>query len=351
MPFGEIFTGAIRLIWRNRKLLLFPLIGLTPLALGMAIYQLSIGQWMGAYFQWLNRFMLNPDAAPERMFSDLFGNIGLVAAGYAVFLLLALVSLVISLFTTSGVILEASRAYDGEPVDVGRGLREGAGRAGHLFLVQLLWSLPALLLGAAWIVGVFALAAGAGATAGSSEDAGGALGAVWLLCCCGSTCLGLFYALAAGIFSPMMQQSAVAGRRSVGQAVREGWALTRQHLGPMVVFWLLSIVAVFVVTIAIQTLSTIISLPLTGAWIFGFGRMIEDAQSGDLPQIPQISGPLLILSSLLSLVVSMAGYLLLGAFTPAFWNGVYRHFTRPVVAPMVEHGDEEVLEHGSAENN
>lgn len=335
MPFGEIITGAFQLIWRQKKLLLFSLIGLALYAVGLLIYQLAIASWIGRYFDWINTMMVNPDPSPSMM-GDFFTGMAGMWIGAAVFMLLSLLSYFVGLVTTSGLILEASRARDGEPVDVGRGLRDGLGRAGHLFLVQLAWLLPGLLIGCAAFASFFVLIFGLGAAAGNESDrVAGILGISWFACIFGAFCLGLIYAAISGIFQPLMAQSAVAGRRSAGAAIREGWALVRANLGGVIIVWLLVMLLSFAVYILIQTISSIVSLPLMAGWFASFGRMFSDAQNGTMPQFPAMSTPLFLLASLISLVVSLIGMWLLQTIVPVVWNGVYRHLTRPI-APVVE---------------
>jgi hypothetical protein len=335
MPFGELLTGSVKLIWRNKKLLIFPAIGLALYAIGLLIYQLAGAAWLSRYFDWLNDMMRSPDAIPPDIMGEFFTGVAAMWIGLAVFLMLSLLGYIVGLVATSGLILEADRARDGEQVDVGRGLREGLGRAGHLFLVQLAWLLPGLLIGCVGFAGFFLLAFGAGA-AGSRSDTANALGFVWLACVCGGFCLGLLYAVVAGIFSPLMQQSAVAGRRGVVEAIREGWALTRVNLGTVILVWILLLLVSFAVTVLLQLVTTIISLPLTGVWLAGFGRLMEDAQRGVMPQLPRVSTPLYLITSLFSLLVTVGGMWLLQAYMPVVWNGVYRRLSRPVVAAPAE---------------
>ncbi len=363
MPFGEIFTGSFQLIWRHKKLFLFPVIGMALYALGLFIYQLAGAAWLARYFDWMNAMMRNPETLPTDIMGEFFGGMAAMWVGASIFLLFSLLSYFINLVTTSGLILEAGRARESEAVDVGRGLRDGLGRAGHLFLVQLAWLVPGLLIGCGAFVSFFLLLVGAGAAASEGNDtASGILGISWLVCICGAFCLGLLYALLAGVFQPLMAQSAVAGRRSAGQAIREGWALARANLGGVIIVWLLLALVLFGVTILLQTITTLVSLPLTGVWFAGFGRMMEDAQQGVMPQFPRISGPLYIVTSLFSLAVTLVGMWLLQTFTPVVWNGVYRHLTRPAVvatdAPepvVLERGEGDLergtLEHGDAERS
>ena len=326
MPFGEIFTGAFRLIWRHKKLFLFTLIGLSLYALGLLVYQLAGVVWLGQYMNWMSGVMRNPGVNPERMMGEFFSGMASVWIGASIFLLLSLLSYFVSLVTTSGLILEADRARSGEPVAVGRGLRDGLGRAGHLFLVQMVWVLPGLLLSCGALIGFFALMAGTAAASGNGNDgASGLLGISWLTCICGSVCFGLLYAVFAGIFQPLMAQSAVAGRRGVGEAIREGWRLAREHLGAVIIFWLLAALTTIVVTIALQTITTLINLPLTGVWFAGMGRMMEAMRAGRTPELPGVSAPLYLLTSLVSLGVTLLAWLGLQTFVPVMWNGVYRH--------------------------
>jgi hypothetical protein len=358
MPFGEIFTGSFQLIWRHKKLFLFPVIGMALYAIGMFVYQLAGAAWLTRYLDWLNAMMRNPDPLPPDITGQFFGGMATMWIAAAVFFLFALLSFFIGLVTTSGLILEADRARDDGQVDVGRGLREGLGRAGHYFLVQMAWVLPGLLLGCGTLAGIFILAAGAGAASADGRDtAGGALGLIWFLCLCGAGCLSLIYLVAAGFLQPLMIQSAVAGRRSAGQAIREGWRLARANLGGVIIVWLLIMAVSAGVLIVVQVVTTLVSLPLTGVWLAVFGRIMADAQQGVMPQFPRISGPLYLITSLFSLALTLVGTLLLQTFSFVAWNGVYRYLTRPAVAvveapePVGLDRDEASLEHEDAENS
>lgn len=364
MPFGEILTDSVQLIWRNKKLFLFPLIGLALYALGLLIYQIGTVAWIGRYFDWLNALMANPDTIGPDMMSGFFSGMVAVYIAGGIFMILGLAGYFVALVATSGLILEADRARDGEAVDLGRGLREGLGRAGHLLMVQLAWLVPGLLIGCAAFASFFALIFGVGAAGGSGNDRlAGIFGISWFACICGAFCLGLLYAVVMGIFQPLMVQSTVAGRRGVGEAIREGWRLARANLGGVIIMWILVMLAGFVFYVIVQTVSTLASLPIMGVWFASFGRFMQDAQRGTAPQLPAINTPLFLIASLISTAVTLAGMWLLQTFTPVVWNGVYRHLTRPAApapvasvddagggdAVIVDHGDGETAEPLSAE--
>jgi hypothetical protein len=63
---------------------------------------------------------------------------------------------------------------------------------------------------------------------------------------------------------------------------------------------------------------------------------MEDAQRGVMPQLPRVSTPLYLITSLFSLLVTVGGMWLLQAYMPVVWNGVYRRLSRPVVAAPAE---------------
>ncbi len=326
MPFGEIFTGAFERIWRHKKLWLFAMIGLALTGAGMLVYLLFAAQWLGGYFTFMSRMMRNPQVMPQAAFSDLMRSMSALWAGLACMGMLSVIGYIVNLIARGAIIGEASRAWRNERTDYRRGLRWGSRRAVYIFLLDLLWWLPAVVLAIGGAI-AFVLLIAVSAAASDSNTGGGLIATSWIAFFCCGGCAFLLYYLAFALFSPLMYQSAVAGDRNLGSAVQEGWSLARANLGAMIIFWLLLLLVGFVLYIVQQAVATIFALPLLSSWFGSMGSMLDGFTRGAMPVFPALSGPLLVLSGLVSTIL----WFLITTFTQTLnltlYGGVYQHLT------------------------
>ncbi len=225
-----------------------------------------------------------------------------------------------------------------------RSPRSGAGcgrarqRAVYVFLLDLVWVLPALLLGLLGFVAFFGVTA-VTISAARDQSGGGLIPVTWVSFVCCGLCIGVLYYLVWAIFSPLMYQSAVAGRRDFSRAVGEGWTLARKNLGAMIIFWILLALVGFVLGALQQLLNALVSAPLMGSWFGAMNSMMQGFGRSAMPVI-QTSGPVLLVFGLASAVLAF----LINTFTQTLnltlYSGVYEHLTgiapaapAPVIAP------------------
>jgi hypothetical protein len=326
MPFGEIFTGAFQRIWQHKKLWLLAMLGLALTAAGMMISSLLTARWMGSYFAFITRMMRNPGLMPGRALGDFMSSMSWIWVLGALVGLLSLVGYIVNLVARSAIINEAAHAWRNDATDTGRGLRQGARRAVYVFLLDLMWLLPVLLIGLGALIAFFALVAGTAAAA-RQNSAGGLVATSWVTFICCGACLGLLYYLVYVIFSPLMYQSVVAGRRDFGSAVSEGWSLARANLGTMIIFWLLLLLVSLVLSALRGVVDGIVSLPVMSSWFQAMTSMMQGFGQGVVPATRMLSGPLFVLLGLASTVL----WFLIATFTQALnltlYAGAYQHLT------------------------
>lgn len=334
MPFGEIFTGAFQRIWHHKKLWLLAMLGLALGGIGMLIYSLLAGQWMGGYFSFINRMMRNPYTLPGTALSDMMGSMTTLWVGGALAGLLGLVGYIVNLVMRGAIISEANRAWQGQPTDTRRGLQRGLSRAIYVFLIDLAWWVPGILLAGVGIV-LFVLLIAGSAAASETNRAGGLIASSWIAFLCCGGCAGLLYYLAFAILSPLMYQSAVAGERSTGAALSEGWSLAKAHLGAMIIFWLLLVLVGIVFGVIQQAVGTVASVPMLSGWFRMMADTMQGLNRGALPVIPTISGPLLAFAGVISTLL----WFLISTFTQTLnltlYAGVYQRLVGgPRLAPV-----------------
>ena len=264
MPFGELFTGTFGQIWRHKRLWLFGLLGLALTSIGLLIYQSFQYRWQGEWYSTMGDMMQNPGQMPDGYFSNMMSTMVWLWLGMGIWLIVGLLGYIINLVMRGATMNEAAIAWDGGRTRTGRGLSVGVGRGVYVFLIDLLWLLPGLLLMCGGF-GAFAavIAAVAAASDGGNEAAGGVfvLTLITVLCCV--FCLALFVGLLSMVFAPLMYQSAVAGRRGLGAAISEGWRLARANLGAMIIFAVL----LWVLNIALGMLVSLLTFPFMLPWM------------------------------------------------------------------------------------
>ena len=323
MPFGEIFTGTFSQIWRHNRLWLFGLLGLALTSIGLGIYQLFQFRWQNQLADMMGGVSGTPGVMPPRFFSELMPALTWLGVGFGIWMLVSLLGYITNLVMRGATMNEAAVAWAGERVETGRGISAGAGRAVYVFLLDLLWLLPAILLGCGSLGALVATLA----AVGNANHDGSAAGAFMLtllgaLCCV--FCLALFVSLLSAVFAPLMYQSAVAGRRGLGAAISEGWRLAQANLGAMIIFAVLLWVLAIVVMMAVSVLS----LPFAIPWLSGYMRavsgMMEDAARGIAPTMPSFRSGWLLLATLVSGLLSWLATGFLQSFRLTLYAGVYR---------------------------
>jgi hypothetical protein len=334
MPLGEIFTGAFQRIWRNKKLWLLAMLGLALGVVGTLIYGLFGARWMSDYFNWINLLMRSGEVMPQRIMGNLMSSMTWIWAGAAFAGLFGLLGYVVNLVARGAIINEAAYAWRNETTIAGRGLRKGLSRGAYVFLIDLIWWLPAFLLVLGGTIAFFVLVVGS-AAASNAERAGGLIATSWLAFLCGGCCIGVLYYLVYVVFAPLMYQSAVAGGRDLGAALSEGWTMARNNLGSMIIFWLLLLIVGVVLGLIVQAISSLFQLPLWTGWFRAFSESMPGLGDGAMPIIPRISGPLLVFATLVSAGLSFLVRTFTETLNLTVYAGVYQHLAGPGQAEPV----------------
>ena len=251
-------------------------------------------------------------------------------------MLCSLLGYVVNLIMRGATMNEAALAWEGGSTQTGRGISAGAGRGVYVFLLDLLWLLPGIVLGCGSAIAFTVLLLGAG----SASDNSGAVGAVLLTllaAICGVVCLGLLVALFSGVFSPLMYQSAVVGRRSLGQAVGEGWRLAQANLGAMIILVLLLFVLGILVNIVVSILSLPLLVPWMGSFMSDWSWAVESASRGEPFAMPQFRSGWLVVAGLWSALLAWLSTGFMQSFRLVLYAEVYRRLTgtrTAVAAPI-----------------
>jgi len=337
MLYGQIFAETFKTIWRHKKLWVFGLLGYLLLALGNGIY---FGMAFGWQRRWWDFFFGMPGRPlPAPLANQMVRGLAwLWWVGLGVLLLAMLCGYVVNLVMRGATISEAAAAWQGEQTQVGRGLRTGLRRAGHLFVIDILWwGLLAILMVAGYAVGVVlflimrAISGGWGPGGKVGLAFAGVLGLMLYV-----LALIVIAMILYGVFAPLMYQAVVQGRHNLGVGIREGWQLARANLGKMVVFWLLTVG----VSLGLSLVASLLTLPLMAPWLANwFGAWValmrQVSGGGPLPvrPLPGVSVLLVILAALGS---ALSGWLygsLFQTFVLTMYAEVYRRLAgRPAPA-------------------
>ena len=326
MPFGEIFTGTFGQIWRHKRLWLFGLLGLALTSIGLLIYQIFQYRWQGEWFSTMGDITQNFGQVPDRYFSNMMSTMVWLWVGMGVWMVVGLLGYIVNLVMRGATMNEAAIAWGGGRTQTGRGLAAGTGRAAYVFVLDLLWLLPGLLLACGSLAAVAALIAAAAAAAGGGDDAVGVLVLTIIggLCCV--FCLALFVGLLSTVFAPLMYQSAVAGRRGLGAAIGEGWRMAKANLGAMIIFAILLWVLNIALGMLVSLLSFPFMLPWMSSWMQNFSGMMESASRGVPPQMPQFGNMgWLLVATFVSGVLTWLTASFMQSFRLTLYAGVYRH--------------------------
>jgi hypothetical protein len=322
MPFGELFTGTFGQIWRHKRLWLFGLLGLALTSIGMLVYQVFQYRWQSGWLATMGDLMKNPGMMPDWYFSTMMSSMVWLWVGMGIWLIVGLLGYIVNLVMRGATMNEAAIAWGGGRTQTGRGFSVGIGRGVYVFLIDLLWLLPGLLLGCGslGVVGTI-LAAGAASNGGNEASVPATLFAMCCICC-----LVLLAGLLYTVFAPLMYQSVVAGRRGLGAAMGEGWRMAKANLGAMIIFAIL----LWVLNIALGVLVSLFTfpfmLPWISSWMQNFSGMMESAGRGIPPQMPQFGNTgWLLVATLVSGLLTWLTTSFMQSFRLTLYAGIYRH--------------------------
>ncbi|MCO6450998.1 MAG: hypothetical protein J5I90_09460 [Caldilineales bacterium] len=330
MPYGEIIGSSFRLIWQEKKLWLFGLIGVALSSLGVGIYLALVMGWQSNLMRMITDPVFNAPGDPEEVLAAMFGSLSWFFGALGLLGCFGIIGYVLNLFMRGATIGEAGRAWRKQPTDFGRGVETGLRRSPRMFVIDLIWWLLEFLVVGCGIgfamAGLFAMIGSAASGNGRGDDVAGimaALGSIFMVFAA-VACLGLLIAVIRGIFAPLMYQSAVQGERTLGSAISEGWRLARRNLGPMIVFLLI----VAALKIAVYFIMQLASLPLTGAWMTSYFSMVGGLIESGVPSTPAAANSfLLVLGGLLYAVINLLAVSFVQTLVLTMYARVYQHLT------------------------
>ena len=309
MDYGDILTDTFRIIWREKKLWVIS-------ALGVMLPSVVYAMYTGAAMGWQTNWLSNPAVMGGGMTNEaFFQGFTRFLLGYLALLgfmaVFGLAGYVINLIARAAVVAEAIRAIRGGKTDIRRGLGRGAHKAAAYFVLDLLWALPWILAG---LLGAFLALITAGGVFSAlvsqefADEGGVILGMVGVIFAMLGlfACLALLIAFFKGVFAPLMYQASVIDDLPLGDAIREGWRLSREHIGPMIVFLLLNWAVLFGLSLIARIFITPFSFMLMSPW-FSMMRAFEDG--------PMSAGP-----SAGNWLLMTIGVIGMGAVTWLLWS-------------------------------
>ncbi len=228
-------------------------------------------------------------------------------------LVLALALAVLSVIATGGLIAGVQQVEEEGTTSLRSAWRVGVRRFWRLFGISLVVELPVFLL---VLVVVLLLAFGiVGLTNTLTDSTGGMAIAHTVSVVCGSLlcCTLLPIGIALTMVTTFAQRAAILEELPWIQAVTRGWQVFRDHLGPSLILWLISVA----IGLAVGILLGLVALPIVLAL---FALFEADGATA-----------LFIVLAVCAGVVSFAifGFVeaVQGTFTSAAWTLAYRHLT------------------------
>lgn len=329
MQYGQIFGDSFRVMWREKKLWLFGLIGLALSSLLGMVAGVAGLNFQRNLIGTINQEMMRGGRGnPDRMLETVFGSLGIFFVVISLVMLGALVAYVINLAMRPATIRAAMRAWQGEPVSVGQSSREGVSAMLGFFGVDLLWAaLPVLVVGGGYAL-MFATIFGVAAAdvGGRNSDAAGVglLGVMLLVLCCFAI-FGLVYMAFYAVLAPMMRQSLAQGRRSFTAALSEAWALGKANAGPLIVFALM----VWGVSLLLNILVQLVTTPFVSLFMGGWMESIFQSMEGGASTLPMPNYAILIPGMMALTTLSYLITSFMQSFRLTLYTKVYAELTAP----------------------
>jgi len=319
MNYDKVIGQGFSAVWRYKPLWVLGCIGVVLAALGSGISSAFQFNWQAdVYRTFFSLFELEGEMSPQEaqeFFQTVMGGIAGVYLVAAAAMLMAFLGYLVSLVTRGAIIDQAASSAVTGRVDWRQGLQAGLSRAPYLFVIDLAWWLPGIVLfGGLTACGILGMVGGIAVTA---DQTGEPNMGVFLASIIGFFCLFLIfillYGLVTGLFAPMMYQHTVQRRAGALDSIRAGWRIAVANLGPMFVLLIVSFLLTLVLAI--------------GTWIFsagfsGLGMGLVFSRLGELPWVLRLG--LLLVAGLAYAVV----YTLLGGFIEAARLSIYAHAYR-----------------------
>lgn len=324
MHYGDIVGQTVRVIWRNKILWAFGVIGLVLTITTYSLYAAAIlaGQ------QWLMGMMADLAASPAAMEDGATRAMGsamlLFLGGIGLVLLLALAGYVINLVMRAATIDQARQAWEGHAPAFAAGLRTGARQLLRLFLLDLLWFLPMLAV-TLLVIGGAATAFVGSMGALQNESAAGFMSfmTAFIGLICSVYCVIFVMAAVKAVLAPMMVQSLIQRQAGLGAAIRDGWNLARNNLGVMIIFALVMLGGY----LAVYTLMQVAGMPLSFVVMSGYMSNINALMAGAAPQVSPVSGLGMLFGVLVMALVMLAAASFFQTYGLVMYAQVYRELT------------------------
>ncbi len=316
MDYDKVIGQGFSAVWRHKSLWALGCIGVMLAGLGSGVSAAFQLNWQADLYQtFFSLFALEGEMSPQEaqeFFRTFMGPMVGVYATAGLAMLMAFLSYLVSLVTRGAIIDQAASSATTGTVDWRQGLQAGLSRAPYLFLIDLAWWLPGIVLfGGLFACGILGMF---GSIAATVDQTGEPKMGVFFASIIGFFCLFLvfilLYELVVGLFAPMMYQHTVQRRASFFESIRAGWRIAVANLGPMFVLLIVS----FLLTLLLAIGTWIFSMGFSGLGMgFAFSRL------GELPWVLRLG--LLLAAGLAYAAV----HTLLGGFIEAARLSIYAH--------------------------
>ncbi len=329
MPYGAIFSNTLRLIWKEKKLWLFAIIGLLLSALVSLIYLVQVLNWQSAMLAFATDPAGISNVDSDAFFSTVVGGVRTIFGGITLMGAAGLIGYILNLIMRGATISEADQVLAGGDADVGRGSRVGLSRALRLFGVDLLWWIPLLVILVSGVVyGWNSISSYIGLFSGGHESTAelvasfnsivsGLSNTVAIL-----SCLTLVFIVLRVLFAPLMYQSAVQGKVSFFGALKQGFGLAISNLGAMIVFLIL----ILILQIVLVIILLLLAVPLMGIWMSSWTNQMIGFFMGSEAASGAGSTLAIIASLILALLVFLASTYV-QSFKLSLYANMYRRLT------------------------
>ncbi len=336
MPYSQLLTATFKLIWREKTLWLFGLLGAGLPMLANILFTVGGTNWQQRLFEQFDpgshalRIANQPDL-PRQLVREMALFFGLMIVG----LLVLGIGYVVNLAMRAATIHEAAYAWRNEPVSVGRGIRQGFRYAWRMFVIDLLWITPVFVVVIAFYGLIFGTIILGGVWGGNSDHPLAAvlgIGGTIMLAICGLFFVLFILMVAGAIFAPLMYQSLVQGQQRLGAALKEGWQLARTSWRKMLAWAII----LFVLGGIVAVVQQLVTFPFAMSTMFQqFQSLAESAQGRrGMPVMPTAG---LLMASLIGGIVGTFTFSFMQSFGLVLYAWIYRDLRSvPLALPPVE---------------
>ena len=264
MDYGELVTRAWNITWKNKFLwVLGFLAALTSAGSNSNSFQYTMDE---------SDFVNNPEMAAQMG--------AMVMVMMCVFMIIGLILWLLSVAARGGLIDGVNRIDDGETITLGEAFSAGTSKIWRLIGVYILAYLPLILI--SFVIGIVAVMAiggsvALGTLAQNPEEAAlaiaGSMGILGL-CLCLLICALIPIGLVLYFIAEFGARAAVMEDMGVVESIKKGWQVFKDNLGPVILLWLLVVVAGLIIGVVLG----IVLIPFS---LIVFAPAFVSAFSGD----------------------------------------------------------------------